>query len=40
LALITQATLRTEPIPKSRGLVLMFFDRLEAAAQAAMKPPS
>ena len=37
LALITQATLRTEPIPKSRGLVLMFFDRLEAAAQAAME---
>ncbi len=37
LALITQATLRTESIPKSRGLVLMFFDRLEAAAQAAME---
>lgn len=37
LALLTQATLRTEPIPKSRGLVLMFFDRLESAAQAAME---
>jgi FAD/FMN-containing dehydrogenase len=35
LALITQATLRTEPIPKPRGLVLMFFDKLEAAATAA-----
>jgi anaerobic glycerol-3-phosphate dehydrogenase C subunit len=35
LALITQATLRTEPIPKHRGLVLMFFDKLEAAATAA-----
>jgi FAD/FMN-containing dehydrogenase/Fe-S oxidoreductase len=35
LALITQATLRTEPIPTHRGLVLMFFDKLEAAATAA-----
>jgi FAD/FMN-containing dehydrogenase/Fe-S oxidoreductase len=35
LALITQATLRTEPIPKHRGLVLMFFDKLESAAAAA-----
>ena len=37
LALITQATIRTEPIPKHRGLLLIFFDRLEAAAQAAME---
>ena len=35
LALTTQATLRTEPIPKHRGLVLMFFDKLESAAAAA-----
>jgi len=37
LALITQATLKTVPVPKHRGLVLMFFDRLEAAVQAAME---
>ena len=35
LALIAQATLRTEPIPKHRGCALLFFDRLEAAALAA-----
>jgi FAD/FMN-containing dehydrogenase/Fe-S oxidoreductase len=35
LALIAQATLRTEPIPKQRGLALLFFDRLESAALAA-----
>ncbi|MEX2027846.1 MAG: FAD-binding oxidoreductase, partial [Pirellulaceae bacterium] len=35
LALTTEATLRTEPIPKHRGLVLMFFDKLESAAAAA-----
>ncbi|HUE72770.1 MAG TPA: anaerobic glycerol-3-phosphate dehydrogenase subunit C [Pirellulaceae bacterium] len=35
LALTTEATLRTEPIPKYRGLVLMFFDKLESAAAAA-----
>jgi Fe-S oxidoreductase len=35
LALITQATLRTVPIPKYRGAALLFFDRLEAAALAA-----
>ncbi len=37
LALIAQATVRTVPIPKHRGLVLMFFDRLESAVQAAME---
>jgi FAD/FMN-containing dehydrogenase/Fe-S oxidoreductase len=37
LALFTQATLRTQPIPKHRGLVLMFFDKLEAAATAAQE---
>jgi FAD/FMN-containing dehydrogenase/Fe-S oxidoreductase len=35
LALISQCTLKTEPIPKQRGLALLFFDRLESAAQAA-----
>jgi len=35
LALTTQATLRIEPIPKHRGVTLVFFDRLESAAQAA-----
>lgn len=35
LALITQLTLGIEPIPKHRGLCLMFFDRLESAAMAA-----
>ena len=40
LALIAQATLRTEPIPKHRGCALLFFDRLEAAAQAAAEARS
>jgi FAD/FMN-containing dehydrogenase/Fe-S oxidoreductase len=35
LALITQATLRTVPIPKNRGIALLFFDKLESAAIAA-----
>lgn len=37
LALTTQATLRTELLPPFRGLVLLFFDRLEAAANAAQE---
>jgi FAD/FMN-containing dehydrogenase/Fe-S oxidoreductase len=36
LGLFTQATLRTVPIPKHRGLALLFFDRLESAAVAAI----
>lgn len=40
LALITQLTLAIEPIPKQRGLCLMFFDRLEAAATAASEAKS
>ncbi|MEX2176900.1 MAG: anaerobic glycerol-3-phosphate dehydrogenase subunit C [Pirellulaceae bacterium] len=40
LALITQATLRTEPIPKHRGVMLVFFDRLESAAVAAAEARS
>ncbi len=37
LALITEATVRTVPQPKFRGVVLLFFDRLEAAAQGALE---
>lgn len=40
LALITQLNLAIEPIPKHRGLCLMFFDRLEAAATAASEAKS
>jgi FAD/FMN-containing dehydrogenase/Fe-S oxidoreductase len=40
LALITQATLRTVPIPKHRGVALLFFDRLESAAVAATEAQS
>jgi FAD/FMN-containing dehydrogenase/Fe-S oxidoreductase len=36
LALITQATLKTVPIARHRGVALLFFDRLEAAATAAI----
>ncbi len=36
LALITEATVKTEPLPKFRGVVLLFFDRLESAAQGAL----
>ncbi len=37
LALITEATVRTEPLPKCVGVVLLFFDRLESAARAALE---
>src|SRR2546423_12695600 len=40
LALITQATLRTVPIPRNRGVALIFFDRLESAAVAAIDAQS
>ena len=36
LALITEATLRLEPIPQVRGVMLLFFSRLETAARAAL----
>lgn len=36
LGIITQATLQTEPIPPHRGVALIFFDRLEKAATAAV----
>ncbi len=34
LALITEATLATQPLPKYRGVALLFFDGLERAARA------
>lgn len=36
LGLITEATLRLEPMPPVRGLILLFFSRLETAARAAL----
>jgi FAD/FMN-containing dehydrogenase/Fe-S oxidoreductase len=36
LALVTEATLTTEPLPKHRGVVMLFFRRLEAAARGAL----
>jgi FAD/FMN-containing dehydrogenase/Fe-S oxidoreductase len=36
LAVITEATLRVEPIPAARGVVLLFFEKLEFAARAAL----
>jgi len=37
LALITEATLRTDPLPKASGVVLLFFDRLDSAARGALE---
>ncbi|MBM3999340.1 MAG: FAD-binding protein [Planctomycetes bacterium] len=37
LGLIVEATVRTSPIPRHRGLVLLFFDRLDNAARAALE---
>ena len=37
LALITEATLELSPLPVHTGVVLLFFDRLETAAHAALK---
>ncbi|MCA9191574.1 MAG: anaerobic glycerol-3-phosphate dehydrogenase subunit C [Planctomycetales bacterium] len=36
LGIITEATLRLAPIPKVRGLMLMFFARLDTAARAVL----
>ncbi|WP_164103786.1 anaerobic glycerol-3-phosphate dehydrogenase subunit C [Candidatus Laterigemmans baculatus] len=36
LALVTEAALRTEPLPKHRGVALLFFRRLESAARGAL----
>lgn len=37
LGIITEATLKTEPIPRHRGVALLFFHRLESAASAAVE---
>ncbi len=37
LAMITEATVRTHPLPKCRGVALLFFDRLESAARGALE---
>lgn len=37
LGLITEATLRLQPIPQVRGLMLLFWQRLELAAKAAVE---
>ncbi len=36
LALITEATLSTEPLPRHRGVALLLFDSLEKAARAVL----
>lgn len=37
LALITEATVATQPLPKHRGVALLLFDRLDSAAKAVME---
>ncbi len=37
LALITEATVATQPLPKHRGVALLMFDRLESAAKAVIE---
>lgn len=37
LALITEATLRTVPVVRHRGVALLFFDSLEGAAKAVLE---
>ena len=37
LALITEATLQTDPLPRAQSVALLFFDRLDAAARAALE---
>ena len=37
LGIITEATLQTEPIPRHRGVALLFFHRLDTAARAAVE---
>ncbi|MGN6133732.1 MAG: FAD-binding and (Fe-S)-binding domain-containing protein, partial [Aureliella sp.] len=36
LGIITEATLKLDPIPNVRGVVLLFFERLDGAAKAAI----
>ena len=40
LSLITEATLRTVPLPRHSGVALLLFDRLEHAALAALEIPA
>ncbi len=37
LAMITEATVRTHPVPNCQGVALLFFDRLESAARGALE---
>jgi FAD/FMN-containing dehydrogenase/Fe-S oxidoreductase len=37
LAIITEATVATQPLPKHRGVALLLFDRLESAAKAVIE---
>jgi FAD/FMN-containing dehydrogenase/Fe-S oxidoreductase len=37
LALITEAVVATQPLPKQRGVALLMFDRLESAAKAVLE---
>ncbi|MGE0757096.1 MAG: anaerobic glycerol-3-phosphate dehydrogenase subunit C, partial [Pirellulaceae bacterium] len=37
LGLITEAVVKTDPIARFRGVVLLFFDRMDAAATAAIE---
>ncbi len=37
LGVITEATLRVEPLPRVRGVILLFFNRLDTAARAAIE---
>jgi FAD/FMN-containing dehydrogenase/Fe-S oxidoreductase len=37
LGIITKATISTDPIPKHRGVALLFFERLDFAAKAAIE---
>lgn len=37
LGLITEAVVKTDPIARYRGVALLFFDRMESAAQAAVQ---
>jgi FAD/FMN-containing dehydrogenase/Fe-S oxidoreductase len=37
LALITEATVATQPLPKYRGVALLLFDRIDHAAKAVME---
>lgn len=37
LGVITEATLRVDPVPNVRGLILLFFSRLDTAARAAVE---